>query len=150
MHKNLVAGIADQKHPQRPGACREGCMWSRNLQHVSRTCGAKLMLILRDDLWLRKLMSTSPLDLFFTSTLSFPKYRHMHVSRPLHSAGNSFSKRLCPVALRLVAQRGCEQRRHNRSSYRSLAMHVARRFLRQPSSGINCCSERSEAARSSS
>ncbi|XPS71964.1 hypothetical protein M3J09_004132 [Ascochyta lentis] len=48
-------------------------------------------------------MSTSSLGSF---TLRQHASSSSTDSRPLHSAGQSLSKRLCPVALRVVAQRG--------------------------------------------
>ena len=53
------------------------------------------------------------------------------------SAGNSFSKRLCPVALRVVTQRGYDNGVTAGHRTARFAIQVARRFLRQPSSELD-------------
>jgi hypothetical protein len=61
------------------------------------------MLVLRDDLWLRKFMSTSPspsLSVVLMTDL------HVHAFPSLALRRNLSSRRLCAIALLVVAQRG--------------------------------------------
>jgi hypothetical protein len=134
--RNNCAGFVDQTSAT--GRDVQGRrMWSRNLQHVGRTCGDKLMLILRDDLWLRKLMLTSPLDLCSPYTIAFMKSSSVQRPSSLVFCGKLVPNAPVPRSTTCCTQRGYDNGVTASHRTARFAMQVARRFLRQPSPGFD-------------
>lgn len=91
------------------------------------TCGAKLRLMLRDDLWLRNSMSTSPLELFYFKYM----IQWLKSSVP-HLASLTFRGMVVLEAPVIRGTTSCRSTwRHSRSSL-PLASHADRTTVSAP------------------
>lgn len=95
--------------------------------NMSATCGAKLRLMLRDDLWLRNSMSTSPLELFYS------KYMIQWLKSPVPHLPSLTFRGMVVFAAPVIrgTTSGRSTWRHSRSSL-PLASHADRTTVSAP------------------